>query len=278
MSEGIDSDIPAAPSGAQMDRLHAIVAPLARITQPMVIGLEQVPERRVLFVGNHTTFGLLDVPFMMAAMWERRRIVVRGLGDHGHYKLPIWRELLTSGGMVRGTRDNVRALMRAKEPILVYPGGGGEVFKRRGEKYQLKWKERLGFARLAVEFGYPIVPFAGVGAEEMFDVIADDRTPGVHQISELMHRLVGISAPPIPRGIGPTLIPRPERLYFWFGEPIETAPFAGAGDDGLRRLRDAVRDAVEGGIELLLAEREGDPRRGLRQRLLHGGGRQGSSA
>ena len=270
-------DIPAPPSASQMDRLHAMVAPLARITQPLVIGIDGVPERGMLLVGNHTTFGLLDVPFMMAELWERRGIAARGLGDHGHYKIPIWRELLTSGGMVRGTRENVRALMRDGEPILVYPGGGGEVFKQRGEKYQLKWKERLGFARLAIEFGYPIVPFAGVGAEEMYDVIADERTPGVHQISELMQRLVGIPAPPIPRGIGPTLLPRPERLYFWFGAPIDTTPFAGSGDDGVRRLRDAVKAEVEGGIALLLAAREGDPRHSLRERLRHSGGDHGSS-
>lgn len=276
LTEG--TDIPPAPGAAQMDRLHALLAPLARVVQPMFIGLDDVPERRALFVGNHTTFGLIDVPFMMGELWDRRGIALRGLGDHGHYKLPLWRELLTTGGMVRGTRENVRALMREEEPILVYPGGGGEVFKRRGEKYQLKWKERLGFARLAIEFGYPIVPFAGVGAEEMYDVIADDRTPGIHQLSQLMQRVVGIPAPPIPRGIGPTLLPRPERLYFWFGEEIDTAPFAGSGDDGVRELRDTVKAEVEGGIALLLEERERDPHRGLRERLRHPSGDHGSSA
>jgi hypothetical protein len=35
--------------------------------------------------------------------------------------------------------------------VLVYPGGGREVAKRKGEKYQLLWKERVGFARLAIE-------------------------------------------------------------------------------------------------------------------------------
>jgi hypothetical protein len=42
------------------------------------------------------------------------------------------------------------------------PGGAGEVFKGRGQDYKLLWKERLGFARMAIEFGYPIVPFAAV--------------------------------------------------------------------------------------------------------------------
>jgi 1-acyl-sn-glycerol-3-phosphate acyltransferase len=44
--------------------------------------------------------------------------------------------------------------------ILVFPGGGREVTKRRGEKYRLIWGERMGFARMAIECGYPIVPVA----------------------------------------------------------------------------------------------------------------------
>ena len=86
-----------------------------------------------------------------------------------------------------------------------------------------------------------------------------------------MGRLVGLPLPPIARGIRPTLIPRPERLYFWFGEPIDTAGFDGRAedDDAARQLRDEVRVAVHSGIEFLLAEREVDPRRGVIRRMLH---------
>jgi hypothetical protein len=116
-----------------------------------------------------------------------------------------------------------------------------------------------------------IVPFAAVGVEEMFDIIADRRTPGGAQVSAIMKRLVGMPAPPIVHGIGPTLIPHPERLYFWFGEPIDTARFGGRAedDDAARQLRDEVRVAVRSGIEFLLATREGDPWRGVIGRMLH---------
>jgi 1-acyl-sn-glycerol-3-phosphate acyltransferase len=208
---------------------------------------------------------------MGVELWRRRGIRLRGLGDHGHYRIPVWRNLLERSGMVRGTRENVRALMRDGQHILVFPGGTGEVFHGRGQKYQLLWKERVGFARLAIEFGYPIVPFAAVGAEEMFDIVADQRSPGLAQVYAIISRLVGLPLPPIARGIGPSLIPRPERLYFWFGEPIDTARFDGRGedDDAARQLRDEVRVAVQSGIEFLLAEREADPRRGVIQRMLH---------
>jgi hypothetical protein len=34
-------------------------------------------------------------------------------------------------------------------------------------------EERIGFARLAIEQGYPIVPFAAIGADDMLDVIVE---------------------------------------------------------------------------------------------------------
>jgi len=203
-----------------MNRLASVLAPLERITQPKLYGVEQIPERGALFVGNHTLFGVIDVPFMGTQLWRRRGIRLRGLGDHGHYAIPVWRNLLERAGMVRGTRDNTRALMRDGQHILVFPGGTGEVFHGRGQEYQLLWKERVGFARLAIEFGYPIVPFAAVGVEEMFDIVADQRTPGLAKVSAIMSRLVGLSLPPIVRGIGPTLILRPERLYFTEARPV----------------------------------------------------------
>lgn len=263
-------NVPAPPRAAQIDRLAGLLAPLSRITAPLVIGIDRVPERGALFVGNHTILGVLDLPFMVRELWVRRRILPRGLGEHAHFRIPIWRELLVGNGMVRGTRENVRELMHRGEHVLVYPGGANEVYKRRGQRYQLLWNERLGFARLAIEFGYPIVPFAAVGADDMYDVVADDRTPGLAQLASLLDRLAGVPLPPLVAGLGPTPLPRPERLYFHFGEPIETTRFDRRHDDdeAAIELRDQVRVAVIGGIDELLAVREADPGRPLRSRLL----------
>ncbi|MBV8221190.1 MAG: acyltransferase family protein [Solirubrobacterales bacterium] len=263
--------LPRVPDRRQLDRLASILAPVRRVTQPKVLGIEHIPHRPVLFAGNHSRYALLDLPVMMGELWTCRRIAVRPLGEHAHYAIPVWRDLLTMCGMVRGTRANVRALMRDGQNILVFPGGTGEVFKGRGHDYQLIWKERLGFARLSIESGYPIVPFAAVGAEEMYHVVVDREMPIAAQVSALMRRLVGLPLPPIPRGVGLTMLPRPERLYFWFGQPVDTSRYGGAGDDNAaaRAVRDEVRAAVETGIRMLLAERERDPQRRLLRRLWH---------
>jgi 1-acyl-sn-glycerol-3-phosphate acyltransferase len=266
-------EIPELPSEQAINRLVSQLEPYRRITQPKFYGIDNIPGDGSLLVGNHTIYGFLDLPFMMAEIWKRRRIAIRGLGENAHYKVPVWRDLLGACGMVRGTRDNVRALMREHQTILVYPGGAREVNKRRGQQYQLQWRERMGFARLAIEQGYPIVPCAAVGADDMLDVIIDQNTPVYGQLAAAYEKVMGFPTPPVVRGIGLTGIPRPERLYFWFDEPIDTTRFAGQDDDtAARTLRDEVERAVLAGIQFLRDERDQDPDRDVVKRLLRRAG------
>ena len=266
-------EIPKLPPEDAMDRLVSLLEPFRRITQPKFYGIENLPDDGSLLVGNHTIYGFLDLPFMMAEVWKRRRIAIRGLGEHAHYAVPVWRDLLGACGMVRGTRDNVRALMRDHQTILVYPGGAREVNKRRGQQYQLLWGERMGFARLAIEQGYPIVPVAAVGVDDMLDVTVDQNTPVYGQLAAAYEKVMGFPTPPVVRGIGLTGIPRPERLYFWFDEPIDTTRFAGQDDDtAARTLRDEVERAVLAGIQFLRDERDQDPDRDVVKRLLRRAG------
>ena len=44
------------------------------------------------------------------------------------------------------------------------------MIKRKGEAYQLMWKQRYGFLKLAQEFNYEIAPFVALGGDEVFDL------------------------------------------------------------------------------------------------------------
>jgi 1-acyl-sn-glycerol-3-phosphate acyltransferase len=260
------------PSPEAMKATAALLAPWRWLTAPRFFGMDGIPrDGAFLLAGNHTLFAVLDAPLMIFGIYEETGVFVHSLGDHIHFELPVWRDLLANFGVVDGTRENCRALMRAGRPLLVYPGGGREVCKRRGEKYRLLWGERMGFARLAVEHGYPIIPFAAVGAEETYEIVADADDLLSSPLGPLFRRLAPRPdlMPPIVRGVGPTAIPRPERFYFHFGEPIRTAHLVGRESDDAVCLdvREQVRAAVEFGVELLLYEREHDPSRGLLSRL-----------
>lgn len=162
--------------------------------------------------------------------------------------------------------------MRSRESVLVFPGGGREVMKRRGEKYRLLWKQRIGFARLAIQHDYPIVPFSAVGGEECFKIVIDGndvmRTPLRHLIERVIPRPDMI--PPLVRGIGPSMIPVPQRFYFRFGDPIETRGLRGQheDDEACFAVREMARAEVEKGIDFLLDERRRDPERAILPRLV----------
>jgi 1-acyl-sn-glycerol-3-phosphate acyltransferase len=260
-----------------MRALTQLLRPWHLITSPVSYGLDNIPRRGPrLFVGNHTLFGMLDAPMLFLELYTQRKIVLRSLGDHVHFRVPLWRDVLTRYGVVDGTRENCAALMAAGKSILVFPGGAREVFKRRGEKYQLFWGERVGFARLAIQYGYPIVPFAAVGADDAWDIVlgGDELVPA--PVQAVLERL-GLRTDallPIVRGIGPTPLPRPERIYFSFAPPVETRKYRGryADDTACWEVRDKVKRAIEAGIKFLLKERKADPGRDLLARLLAGQG------
>ena len=240
-----------------------LLAPWQWLTSPRFYGLDNVPvDGPALYVGNHTIAGVLDAPLMWLHLYEQRGIVLRSLGDHFHFAVPLWRDALRRYGVVDGTRENCARLFEAGEHVLVFPGGGREVSKRKGEKYRLIWKNRLGFARMAIRHGVPIVPLAAVGAEEMLDIIVDANDILSTPIGRLVQRLPLRTDMifPVVRGVGPLPLPRPERLFFRFGAPIDTSRFGrDADEDACRVLRDEVRAAVEEGIRFLQGERDRDP-------------------
>lgn len=222
---------------------------------PESLGIENIERNKpTLFVGNHTRFGLLDVPLIIREIYLKTGIYPRGLADRVHYKVPLWREMLTRGGGVLGSREMCRALMKSGHSIMVFPGGAREVFKGKGKNYQLLWQNRLGFVQMAVECGYSITPFCSVGADETFDVLLD----GDDIMHSMIGKLIGLVDTedhllrhdmllPVPRGIGFTAIPRPEKFYFSFGTPIETKQYTGksAQDAVLRRIRRQTAKAIE---------------------------------
>lgn len=249
--------------------LGRLLAPMRRWHRPTFAGLENIdPQKPGLLVGNHTLYGLLDVPHLGYEVLRTRGVHLVGLADRAHFKVPIWRSLLESMGAVEGSRENCDALMRAGQHVLVFPGGAREVFKRKGEAYQLIWKDRTGFARMAIQHGYPIIPFAAVGAEEAYKILVDGDEIMRSPVGRLL-RATGIaekflrngeSLMPLVRGLGPTWIPRRERFYFSVGKPISTRRLRGHEDDDavLLALRDRVKAQVETHIKHLLRQRAKD--------------------
>ena len=222
MTEENDSGLLEAVVGAGA----AALAPVITCCHPYVRGLANLPaDGRFLLVGNHTLFSMAEVVlipyFVRTAIGTR----VRPLADRQFARMTgIQAALVTAYGAVIGTPAAARRLMDEGESVLVFPGGAREISKYRGEEYTLSWQNRDGFARIAIEKEYPIVTVALVGGDDVYtSMVRRDSTLGRFG-RWAGQRLTGrsdITMSPV-RGVGLTLIPKPQRMYLAFGQPIDT--------------------------------------------------------
>ena len=252
-------DLPPPPSDTALAALEAFLLPAKAWFRPHIDGWNVVPDDRpLLFVGNHTLYGVVDIPHLMVALWRRRDIRLRSLGDHLHFKVPGWRRLMREAGVVDGTRENCAAAFRSRQCVLVFPGGARESFKGRDERYQLIWGERLGFARMALRHNVTIVPFAAIGADDAFGLAMDRDEMKQTRLGATLSRL-GLKDDyliPLPAH----LVPAPRRLYFRFLPPIRTSALSDLPEDvAAREVRDRTRALVAGGIDALRRLRQADP-------------------
>jgi 1-acyl-sn-glycerol-3-phosphate acyltransferase len=244
------------------------INPLIDLSRPYVDGLENLPtDGRFLLVGNHTATGMAESLLIPYFVRRELGVRVRPLVDRGMAQMrgPM-ADLLAAFGGVLGHPDTTRELMRHNEAVLVFPGGGREIPKFKGEEYQLNWQGRSGFARMAIEHDYPIVPVGLVGGDDIYQSITErDSTLG--RLSQaLSKKLSGrgdMAIPPV-RGIGATLIPRPERMYLRFGAPIETTKPA---DTDATEWEACVKERTQNALETVLGDlqelRARDPYRHL---------------
>jgi 1-acyl-sn-glycerol-3-phosphate acyltransferase len=251
-----------------LDGLQGRIAPLVDLTRPYVSGMDALPpDGRFLLVGNHTQFiggEVLLIPhFVRRAIGAR----VRTLADRRIGARPgLSRDVMTAYGGVVGAPDTARELMRDNETILVFPGGGREIAKFKGEEYQLNWSGRAGFARVAAENDYLIVPVGLVGGDDVYKSLFTRDSLAGRLTRTVSTRLSGNSdmAMPVMRGVGPTLIPRPQRMYLRFGQPIETTrPRGTSAEAWVASVKERTQESLEDILQELLEIRAGDPFREL---------------
>ncbi|EZQ01172.1 glycerol acyltransferase [Acinetobacter sp. Ver3] len=189
--------------------------------KPTFLGVEHLnADRPAMYVGNHTIYGVFDTPILIDYLYTEHKIKIVSLGDHIHFKIPYWKDMVHKMGAIEGLREYARDAMQQGYSILVFPGGGREVVKRKGEEYQLIWKERYGFLKLAQEFDYDIAPFVAVGGDEVFDLALDanyllekkwfKKLLTVPKIGKILRH--GDVLPSIPKNIIPKRVP----FYFKF--------------------------------------------------------------
>jgi 1-acyl-sn-glycerol-3-phosphate acyltransferase len=230
-----------------------------------------------LFIGNHSLFAL-DGLILTPLMLEEFDRFLRPLGDKFLFTNDALAQYLVRRGASMGHPAICDALMENGQDILVFPGGAHEAVKPASAMYELQWKERYGFVKLAAKHGYTIQPFGLVGPDEFYAHLLEGEDLPESALGQLLKRFGLLHddtradmLPPIPSGALGSLIPKPQRCYLGFGEPVDLSDYQGKklSQKRLHALRSEVAEQIEQQIaELLLLREQNRGEDGLLRRLL----------
>lgn len=239
------------PYGLDVDFAMSAMAPFLwlyrKYFRVQVHGVERVPKAgRLLVVANHSG----QLPFD-AAMLGLSLLVeldppryARALVEKWVARLPFVSSFYARLGQVVGTPENCRRLLRAGEVILVFPEGVRGLNKPFSKRYRLQ-DFGLGFLRLALETGTPILPVGIVGAEE--------QAPNLGNLGSLARLL---AMPALPLTPTPLALPLPTRYHLHFGEPMHLEGRADDEDAALEEKVERVKAAVQALLDRGLRERK----------------------
>lgn len=254
------------PEGREMDIIYSIVK---RVFKPTVVGADNIPDRPCLFVGNHSLFAL-DGMVLGPVMQKDLGRFLRPMGDKFLFSVDSVGNFLVEHGAVIGHPEVCAALMKNGSDLLVFPGGAHESVKAKSEIYALQWRERYGFIKLAAMHGYTIMPFGIVGPDEFYGHLMEGQDLPDSMLGSLLKRAGLLTEdtrqdmlPPIPSGLFGSLIPKPQRCYIGFGQPVDLSEYEGKklGKKKLQTLRAEVSGEIEQQLTdllLLRAQRKGE--------------------
>ena len=243
----------------------ALAAGLARAWfKPKFVGLENLPAKPALFIGNHAFMAADAALFHLYLYYDHGRYV-KALGDKTLFANARYAAIAHSMGGVSGQAPIVERLMARGDDLLLYPGGAYESVKPPEARYQLQWKQRYGFVRLAAKAGYTVVPVASVGPDEYYDHAMSSQAL-FHSAPVRMLVKTGLLprdlrpdlVPPVPAGMLGGPLPKPKSTYFAIGTPIDLEQYTGKALSAqkLTSLRRQFATAIEKEIAALLLLRE----------------------
>jgi 1-acyl-sn-glycerol-3-phosphate acyltransferase len=214
-------------------------------------GIDHVPEGRVLLVANHSGQIPIDGAIIGSAMFldAQPPRLIRAMVEKWSQTLPFVSTFFSRVGQVVGVPENARRLLEMEEALLVFPEGVRGISKPFSRRYQLE-EFGLGFMRLAIETGTPIVPVAVIGAEEQYVNLGNLRWAA---------RALGMPVfPVVPQWVVPgAQLPLPTKYRLYFGEPMR---FDGDPDEEDAIIEEKVwivKQTIQSIINRGLKERKG---------------------
>lgn len=131
-----------------------------------ITGLETIPDRPCMMVGNHSGVGVADVLCLLGG-WvghfaDRRRVV--GMMHDLFVGSPLVGDLCRGFGAVRADPAAARAAIARGNDLAVFPGGDIDACRPLTRSREVDFGPRRGYVRIALETATPVVPMVTLGS------------------------------------------------------------------------------------------------------------------
>lgn len=232
------------PDNRSSIRALTLLNPRMRYHRAAIEQPEHVPlSGGAVIVSNH---GRLDFDsfLLLRLLLRSRGRLARLMADHMWFMLPFTPGIFAAAGAVDGTRENALRLLEQGELVLTYPGGVREIVGGRFGHEHLDWKDRHGFALVAIRAGVPVIPVVGVGVNSGLVFLTSGRMLGA-LLFRGVFRLgaayadyrnplaLGLLPLPLPMSLVVGL-PLPCKLTYIVGEPLSAPqPLPGESEEQL---------------------------------------------
>jgi 1-acyl-sn-glycerol-3-phosphate acyltransferase len=229
-----------------------------------VEGWEHIPEPPVLLVGIHSGAPFVWDAWTVGVQWWRHFGRTRPLHGTAHdalMALPVVGGYFRKMGVLPASPDSITAALAAGRDVALWPGGERDSLRPWVKRDTAILAGRMGFIRLAIRSGVPIVPISTVGGPDSMPVLATGRRLAkALQLDKLARLKMFPIAVQAPWGISPALLPEiplPTKIRTAFRPPIEldSDPERARDDEYVEEKYQEVCASIQDGMDALARRR-----------------------
>ncbi|XP_056633003.1 transmembrane protein 68 isoform X1 [Diorhabda sublineata] len=135
-----------------------------------VKGLENIPDTGpALIIYYHGAIPVDIYYFLVKIIFNKNRLV-HTVADHFLFKVPGFSIIADCMKVIPGTVQTCANVLKEGNLLAISPGGVHEA--QFSHNYNLMWKRRLGFAKVALEAKVPIIPMFTENLREAFRTVS----------------------------------------------------------------------------------------------------------
>src|SRR3954454_16001918 len=229
-----------------------------------VSGWERLPEPPALLVGIHSGAPFPWDAWTIGIQWWRhfgRERPLQGTAHDALMAFPVIGAYFRKMGVLPAAPDSMSAALAAGRDTVLYPGGERDSLRGWTKRDEALLAGRMGFVKLAINTGVPIVPVATVGGPDAMPIVATGQRVAkllrLDRVARLKMFPVAIQAP---WGISPALLPEipfPTKIRTCFLEPIQVEHDPERIDDAgyVQAKYEEVRRSIQGGMDSMALKR-----------------------